>query len=159
MQRQIQLLIPTPSLQIIRIHQSYHGTNRSYNPRSIQDPSVLPLSLLIHPPVFYFPALHLPSATVSNLTLFLPPVPTASPKAICMFTLSTPPASIQGCRLRHWETSKCSSFVQPSTTASTPVPVTRTQPRTLKDWRSRRWRPMERSEPSDTAEPQKARLR
>jgi hypothetical protein len=49
--------------------------------------------------------------------------------------------------------------VQPSTTASTPMPVTRTQPRTESSRSSRRWRPIERREESETAEPQNDSLR
>lgn len=95
-----------------------------------------------------FAVLHLPSATVSKTT-FLP----------LLLTLSGPPASIHLCRFLHWLTSKSSRSLQPSTTASTPVPVTRTQPRTER-WRSsRRCSEMHRRDVSDTAEPQKARLR
>jgi hypothetical protein len=95
-----------------------------------------------------FPSLHRPSLTVTNPT-FLP---------LCL-TLSTPPASIQRPRFLHWLTSKRSRSLHPSTTASTPVPVTRTQPRTERLRNSRRCSDMLRSDESETAEPQKARLR
>ena len=72
--------------------------------------------------------------------------------------LSTPPAFNQGVRFLHWLTSKYPRLWHPSLIASTPMPVTRTQPRTLSSCRSRRWRPMERREESETAEPQKERL-
>jgi hypothetical protein len=95
-----------------------------------------------------FAVLHLPSATVSKTT-FLP----------LLLTLSGPPASIHRCRFLHWLTSNSSRSLHPSTTASTPVPVTRTQPRTER-WRSsRRCSEMHRRDASDTAEPQKARFR
>jgi len=97
---------------------------------------------------FPLPSLHRPSLTQMNLT-FLPR----------LFTLSTPPASIHRPRFLHWLTSKRSRSLQPSTTASTPVPVTRTQPRTERFRSSRRCRDIQRREVSETAEPQKARLR
>jgi hypothetical protein len=59
----------------------------------------------------------------------------------------------------HWLTSNSSRSRQPSTTASTPVPVTRTQPRTESCLSSRRWSEMQRRDVSETAEPQNARLR
>lgn len=49
--------------------------------------------------------------------------------------------------------------MQPSTIASTPTPVTRTQPRTESSLSSRRWSPIERREESETAEPQNERRR
>jgi hypothetical protein len=101
-----------------------------------------------HLAVSPLPSLHLPSLTVTN--------PTLRP---LLFTLSTPPASIQRPRFLHWLTSKRSKSLHPSTTASTPVPVTRTQPRTERLRNSRRCSDMLRSDPSETAEPQKARLR
>ena len=94
------------------------------------------------------PTRHLPSATVSNLTL----------RPRCR-TICTPPASIHRPRFLHWLTSRTSRSLQPSTTASTPVPVTRTHPRTDRLRSSSRCREMQRSEVSETAEPQKARLR
>lgn len=72
---------------------------------------------------------------------------------------SSPPISNHFCKFLHWLTSNISSFVQPSTTASTPTPVTRTQPRTESSRSSRRCRPIERREESETAEPQKERRR
>lgn len=95
-----------------------------------------------------FPTLHFPSATVSNLT-FLPR---------CSTNL-TPSAFSQRSRFLHWLTSNTSRSLHPSTTASTPTPVTLTQPLTLKLRSSRRCRDMQRREVSETAEPQKARLR
>jgi hypothetical protein len=74
-------------------------------------------------------------------------------------TPSLPPFSSQGVRFRHWLTSKLSKRSHPSTTASTPTPVTLTQPRTLRARNSRRCRPITRSDESETADPQKARLR
>jgi hypothetical protein len=67
----------------------------------------------------------------------------------------SPPCSSHRARFLHWLTSNTSSTVQPSTTASTPVPVTRTHPRTESSRSSRRCRPMLRREESETAEPQK----
>lgn len=72
---------------------------------------------------------------------------------------SSPPASSQRVRFLHWLTSNSRRTVQPSTTASTPTPVTRTQPRTDRCFSFRRWRPIERKELSETAEPQKDSLR
>lgn len=94
------------------------------------------------------PVLHFPSATVSNFTL--------RPLDL---TPSTPPASNHRCKFLHWLTSNTSRSLHPSTTASTPVPVTRTQPRTDRLRSSRRWRLMQRRDVSETAEPQNARLR
>ena len=94
------------------------------------------------------PTRHLPSATVSNLTL----------RPRCL-TICTPPASSHLPKFLHWLTSKTSRSLQPSTTASTPVPVTRTQPRTERFRSSSKCSDMQRSEVSETAEPQKARLR
>ncbi len=71
----------------------------------------------------------------------------------------SPPCSSHRPRFLHWLTSKTSRTVQPSTTASTPVPVTRTQPRTDNSRSSSRWRPIDRKDESDTAEPQKANRR
>lgn len=76
-----------------------------------------------------------------------------------LLLLSSPPASSHLCRFLHCETSIDSRMVHPSTTASTPTPVTRTQPRTESSLSSRRCRPIERSEESETAEPQNASLR
>src|SRR5690242_5101378 len=73
--------------------------------------------------------------------------------------MCSPPASSHRARFLHWLTSKTSRSLQPSTTASTPVPVTRTQPRTERLRSSSRWSEMQRSDVSETAEPQKARLR
>jgi hypothetical protein len=74
-------------------------------------------------------------------------------------TPSRPPPSSQGVRFRHWLTSKLSKRSHPSTTASTPTPVTLTQPRTLRARNSRRCRPMTRREESETADPQNAKFR
>lgn len=101
----------------------------------------------------HFPALHLPSATVSN-SIGLP-----LPLSLLLFTTVTPPRSSHGTRFLHWLTSKCSSRRQPSETASTPTPVTRTHPRTESRRSSSRCSEMDRRDESDTAEPQKARLR
>ena len=91
------------------------------------------------------PSLPLPFL-VSNLNLPLP---------YNLLLLSSPPPSNQRCKFLHWLTSNISSSRHPSTTASTPTPVTRTQPRTESSRSSRRWRPIERREESETAEPQK----
>lgn len=72
--------------------------------------------------------------------------------------LSMPPPSSQLFKFLHWLTSKISSLLQPSTTASTPTPVTLTQPRTDSSLSSRRCSPMDRSEESETAEPQNESL-
>ena len=74
-------------------------------------------------------------------------------------TDSTPPASSHLPKFLHWLTSKTARSLHPSTTASTPVPVTRTQPRTESCFSSSRWRDIQRNDVSDTAEPQNARLR
>ncbi len=84
-------------------------------------------------------------ATVSNLTLFR--------------YLWMPPLSNQGVRFLHWLTSKTLRCRHPSTTDSTPVPVTRTQPRTDSCLRANRCKPMLRSEGSETAEPQKDKFK
>lgn len=69
------------------------------------------------------------------------------------------PYSSHGARFLHWLTSKTWSMEHPSTTDSTPVPVTRTQPRTDNMRRLSRCNPIERKEGSETAEPQKERFR
>ena len=92
----------------------------------------------------HLPPRRIPLATVSNLTRPL--------------YRSTPPASSQRCRFLHWLTSNASSLWQPSAMASTPTPVTRTQPRTERARSSSRCRPMLRNDESETAEPQKERL-
>jgi hypothetical protein len=70
-----------------------------------------------------------------------------------------PPLSNQGVRFLHWLTSKTLRCRHPSTTDSTPAPVTRTQPRTESCFKARRCKPMLRSEGSETAEPQKDKFR
>lgn len=87
--------------------------------------------------------------SVTNLSSFPPS---------CLHLLldrPSPPCSSHRARFLHWLTSNTSRTVQPSTTASTPVPVTRTHPRTESSRSSRRCRPMQRREESETAEPQK----
>lgn len=69
------------------------------------------------------------------------------------------PYSSHGVRFLHWLTSKTRSKLHPSTTDSTPVPVTRTHPRTDNSCRSRRCKPIQRREGSETAEPQKDKFR
>ena len=91
-------------------------------------------------------------ATVSNLSL-LPYLYAQAPPPLGLVALS------QGRRFLHWLTSKSRSLWHPSTTTSTPEPVTRTQPRTLSSRREVKCRPMLRSEGSETAEPQKERSR
>lgn len=86
-----------------------------------------------------------PSATVLNLT----------PRPL----RATPPFMSQRDRFLHCDTSKSCRSEQPSRMASTPVPVTRTHPRTDRYWSSSRCSEMERSDESDTADPQNARLR
>ena len=84
------------------------------------------------------------------------------PATLMNFTrphLSIPPPSNHRPKLRHWLTSNFVSRTQPSTMLSTPVPVTRTQPRTDSSCRSSRCRPMERRDWSDTALPQKERFK
>lgn len=87
----------------------------------------------------------LPPATVSNVTLGA---------NRCML----PPAS-HWFKFLHWDTSNACSLWQPSTMASTPTPVTRTQPRTDSSSSSSKWSPMLRREESLTALPQNDRLR
>ena len=90
------------------------------------------------------PILLLPLAMVSNL--------------IREVYLLMPPASSHGVRFLHWLTSKYWSLWHPSLIASTPMPVTLTQPRTESSFSSSRCKPMERRELSDTALPQNERL-
>ena len=70
-----------------------------------------------------------------------------------------PPVSNHITKFLHWLTSNAFNFWHPSTTASTPTPVTRTQPLTESSRSSRRWRLMLRSEESETALPQNDRFR
>lgn len=84
------------------------------------------------------------TATVSNLIFRF---------HVCVH-FSTPPLSIHLARFLHWLTSKTSRLWQPSTTASTPTPVTRTHPRTESSRSSSRCRPIALSDESDTADPQ-----
>lgn len=84
------------------------------------------------------------TATVSNLMFRF---------HVCVH-FSTPPLSIHLARFLHWLTSKTSRLWQPSTTASTPTPVTRTHPRTESSRSSSRCRPIALSDESDTADPQ-----
>lgn len=92
--------------------------------------------------LYRLPARHLPSVTVSKRT----PRPRRA----------MPPPSSHRVRFLHWLTSKYSSFGQPSTTDSTPAPVTRTQPRTDSSRRSRRCSAIDPSDESETALPQNA---
>lgn len=69
------------------------------------------------------------------------------------------PYSSHGVRFLHWLTSKTRSKLHPSTTDSTPMPVTRTHPRTESSSRSRRCNPIERRERSETANPQNDKFR
>ena len=62
-------------------------------------------------------------------------------------------------RFRHWLTSIALSHRQPRTTTSTPTLVTLTHPLTDRNSSFERWFPIDRSDGSDTADPQKARLR
>src|SRR3569833_1454753 len=68
----------------------------------------------------------------------------------------TPPAASQPARFLHWLTSSHSKRPQPSSTFSTPTPVTRTHPRTLRPFRSFRCRAMHPRLASLTALPQNA---
>ena len=95
----------------------------------------------------------------SPASVFLATVSNLISRFNTLLHLSTPPASNHLVRFLHWLTSKCSRRVQPSTTASTPTPVTLTQPLTDSSRRSRRWRPIARRDESDTADPQNESLR
>lgn len=105
---------------------------------------------------FRRPPLHRPSPSLTVSKRTSPSIPHT-----CLFllTICTPPASSQGFKFLHWLTSKRRRSLHDSTMASTPAPVTRTQPRTESSRNSSRCRAIHDSEPSDTAEPQKARFR
>jgi hypothetical protein len=131
----------------------YHGRTQSHLTRSYRIVSPRHTHQLIPPPhLVSFP----PLLTVAHRTFPLPnqpPPPNLNPPPF------RPSPSNHPAKFLHWLTSRTSNLLQPSSTASTPTPVTRTHPLTLSSFRDNRCRPIERREGSETAEPQKERFR